>query len=149
MKHSADVAQSWIGPMGVDGHGPAWQFAVIVIAPQQTWPLAQTAALVHARPPVVPPLDDPLLLDTPPPDPLLLDALPLDEPPLLDDEPVPPASVEPPLLVPLWSGPLDAKGLPNTSSALRSPQPRANGRSATGSSLPKFITLLGPPCSEA
>jgi hypothetical protein len=133
-RHSTAVAHSWMAPMGVEGHGPAWQFVVMVIAPQQIWPLGQTAAFVHATPLLL----LPPLLALSPPDELLL----LDTPPL-DDEPVPPASVEPPLLVPLWPVPLNANGLPTTSRELRSPQPRANARSTIGSSLPKFIALLG------
>jgi hypothetical protein len=59
-KHSVDAAQSWMGPMGVDGQGPAWQFVVMVIAPQQIWPLGQTAAFVHATPLLLPALLVPL-----------------------------------------------------------------------------------------
>ncbi len=141
VKHSTDVAQSWMGPMGVDGHGPAWQFVVIVIAAQQTWPLGQTSALMHVRPPVVPPLlalpplDDPLLLDTP-----------LADPPLLDDEPVSRASIEPPLLVLFCPAPLAAGETPSTSRGLRLPHPMANARSTSRSSLcwliARFSALL-------
>jgi hypothetical protein len=44
------VAQSWIGPMAVDGQGPAMQLVVIMTVAQQTWPFAQPAAFMHATP---------------------------------------------------------------------------------------------------
>jgi len=49
VKQSADVPHSWMGPMGVDGHGPAWQLVVIEIVPQQTLPLVgQSDDCIHA-----------------------------------------------------------------------------------------------------
>jgi len=49
-KHSAADAQSWIGPIGVDGHGPAWQVVIWLMLPQQISPVAHPAALVQVTP---------------------------------------------------------------------------------------------------
>jgi len=40
--------------MAVDGHGPAWQAVIMLKPKQQTWPLGQSAALVHERATVPP-----------------------------------------------------------------------------------------------
>jgi hypothetical protein len=48
VKHSADMAQSWMGPEpGTSGHGPAWQAVVENSSLQQTWPGWQPAELVQ------------------------------------------------------------------------------------------------------
>ncbi len=51
--HSAAVAQSWITPMMVIGHGPAWQ-ALFGVTPlrvtQQTWPPVQVVESAQVRP---------------------------------------------------------------------------------------------------
>jgi hypothetical protein len=55
-RHSASDEQSWIGPMGVEGHGPTWQLVVIWVEPQHTVPRGHAAALVQGMPPDMPPL---------------------------------------------------------------------------------------------
>jgi len=56
--HSAAVAHSWMGPMGVMGQGAGAQLVVIMMVAQQTMPPVQPAEFVH----VAPPLPLPLLL---------------------------------------------------------------------------------------
>jgi len=58
VKQSADVPHSWIGPMAVDGHGPAWHIVVIEIVPQQTSPVGQSDDIVHATALLSPPPED-------------------------------------------------------------------------------------------
>jgi hypothetical protein len=49
-KHSADMPQSWSTPSMVRGHGPAWQFDVKLLVPQQTWPGRQPAEVLQVMP---------------------------------------------------------------------------------------------------
>jgi hypothetical protein len=93
--HSVDDAQSWIGPIGVVGHGPDWHDVVIVIAAQHTSAPEHCCALVHVIPAA--PLELPLVLEPPPP--LLLEPPP-GWTPLLETPPLPPPAL-PPLLLPL------------------------------------------------
>ena len=36
VRQSVSDVQSWIGPIGVEGHGPSWQLVVIMMVAQQT-----------------------------------------------------------------------------------------------------------------
>jgi hypothetical protein len=44
---SDELVQSWRGPIGVVGHGPAWHAVVALMVPQQIWPVVQSAEPVQ------------------------------------------------------------------------------------------------------
>jgi hypothetical protein len=74
--HSVAEAQSWMGPIGVLGQEVITQLVVMLMLPQQTWPVAHIDAFVHTTPPES--VAEPLLLPLPPP---LLLAVPVSSPP--------------------------------------------------------------------